>query len=86
MLKPEHPKALEVEIEGYPPGSLIWVKCGELDDVKDVTKAVQELGLDNYNFIITGPKAELAHLSREELVDALKLIHQMKTQDGALPN
>lgn len=79
-------KGLTVEIDGFPPGSLIWVRCSEEKHVKEVTKAVEDLGLTDYSFIVTGPKSSLTQLSRESLVDALKMIHQMKTPDGALPN
>lgn len=72
----------EFDTEGFEPGSIIWVKVEDVSDIEEMTKRIEALDLDQFVFIVTGPKAKLECLSVELLKHALNLSTQLKSKEN----
>jgi hypothetical protein len=76
-------KRKEHSLTGFPPGSLIWIKCESSDDVAEMTEAIEKMDLDGMVFIVTGPAHTLMQVDQKLLSEALrtvKLFNDMKPQ------
>lgn len=72
-------KKPDFDIEGFAPGSIVWIRCQASTDIEEMTKTIEELELDQFIFIVTGPEAQIDTLSKELLQKALNLATQMRT-------
>lgn len=68
----------DFDIDGFAPGSIIWIRCQEAIDIGEMTKAIEELALEQFVFIVTGPDAKIETLSPSLLKQALRLSAQTK--------